>query len=215
MIATRIVPSIVVLLAPALAALALAATPAEQRSDSSAAPPSASVPGLASGDAIRLASWREKDMSGDYPIDESGVAVLPILGAKRLTGIPPAQLKEQLRAEYDQHLRNSDLQITVLRRVRVLGAVNAPGVYHVDPTMTIADVVALAGGATTEGVMKKAQIVRNGETAMQDLGAETLLAEQLQSGDQIFVPERPWVVRYSSGLAQALIGAFGFILGVR
>jgi protein involved in polysaccharide export with SLBB domain len=202
----------VIALALGLSASANAVGAAESPTDSEQRP---AGQGLSSGDAVQLASWREADLSGTYSVDERGIVVLPIVGPQTVAGIPPAQLKTNLREAYDRHLRNSDLQIMILRRVRVLGAVRNPGLYHIDPTMTIGDAVALAGGATTEGVMKKVQILRDGETAMRDLDSASLIGEQLHSGDQIFVPERPWVVRYGSSLASALIGAAGFILGVR
>jgi len=106
---------------------------------------------LIPGDAIRLAFWREPDFNGDYPVDENGSVVLPILGYRKVNGIPPADLKAILLDEYREQLRNQDVQITLLRRVRILGAVHEPGLYFVDPTMTLGDAVALAGGATGDG----------------------------------------------------------------
>ena len=37
---------------------------------------------LAPGDAIQLAFSREPDLGGDFPVDESGAVVLPLLGTK-------------------------------------------------------------------------------------------------------------------------------------
>ena len=106
---------------------------------------------LAPGDAIRTTFWREPQLNGDYRVDETGTVVLPVLGARSVRDIDPVHLKTALVNDYGRQLRSpDDVQIVLLRRVRVLGAVKTPGLYLVDPTMTLGDVIALAGGGDPE-----------------------------------------------------------------
>ena len=167
---------------------------------------------LVPGDAIRLAFWREPEFNGDYPVDENGSVVLPILGYRKVTDIPPGELKERLLSEYREQLRNQDVQITLLRRVRVLGAVHDPGLFFVDPTMTLGDAVALAGGATSDGKLDDIRIIRGGEEIRSGVDSNARAVEEVQSGDQIMVPERSWISRKGAVVVAALITASALVV---
>jgi len=128
-----------------------------------------------------------------------------------VSGFAPEQLKAQLTEDYGKELRTpDDVQIVLLRRVRVLGAVKQPGLFLVDPTMTLGDAVALAGGATIDGKLSGIRIMREGHEVHANLDQSTTMAEHLRSGDQILVPERSWLSRHTSlviggGLSAAAI----------
>jgi polysaccharide export outer membrane protein len=154
----------------------------------------------------------EPELNGIYSVDESGRVNLPILGSRSVGTLPPAELKQQLVDEYDGQLRNQTVQITWLRRVRVFGAVNVPGLYHIDGTMTLADAIALAGGATPIGKYDGVKIIRGGEVVREDLPASTLVGEQIYSGDQIMVPERSWASRYAGVIIGATLSAVTLLL---
>ena len=167
---------------------------------------------LEPGDAIRLAFWREPELSGEYPVDETGAVVLPFLGHRNVTGIPPATLKEQLLEDYRGQLKNQEVQVTLLRRVRVLGAVDEPGLYYVDLTMTLGDAIALAGGVTSDGKLDDIKIFRDGEEIRSDLDTTARVAEEVTSGDQIMVPERSWINRKGAVVVAAMLTATALII---
>lgn len=160
------------------------------------------------GDVLKLWIWREEDLSGEFPVPESGVVVLPKIGARRVVGQPTAELKSSLITEYQKYLRNPAIEITFLRRVNVLGAVNEPGVFSLDETMTVAHALALAGGARPDGQSDQVQLYRDGEKLVGRISQRTRIADlQIRSGDQLFVPERGWVARNSGLVAALLSGA--------
>jgi protein involved in polysaccharide export with SLBB domain len=167
---------------------------------------------LMPGDAIRLAGTREAEIPGEYPVDEVGTVVLPLLGSRDVTGVPAPELKRQLVADYRQQLRNQDVQIALLRRVRVLGAVKNPGIYHVDPTMTVADAIALAGGATQQGKLKGVRVLRAGKVIRSDVDVNAPVAKEMQSGDQVLVPERSWFARNGQYVIGGAIAALGVVV---
>ncbi|MBV9774290.1 MAG: polysaccharide biosynthesis/export family protein, partial [Gemmatimonadetes bacterium] len=182
------------LLVVLIAALGLLASPARTQQ----AAPAGTGGGvtLRPGDLIRVAVWREEDLSGEFPVNERGIVVLPLLGEREVTGIPIERLRDVLLEEYRKQLRNPSIQITPLRRVVVLGEVAKPGLQEVDPTITLAGAIALAGGPTPLGDMRRIRIVREG-TVLQDRAAmETKLSSiDIRSGDQIFVGSRSWLER--------------------
>jgi len=159
------------------------------------------------GDIIKLAVWREPDFSGDFPVDEAGVVTLPRLGEIQVINYTQAQLQAELLTQYRQFLRNPSIVITVLKRIQILGAVRNPSLYNVDPTISITDALALAGGVTPQGSNDKIELRRGGQTVVAELDANQALSNTpLRSGDQLFVPERSWFSRNTNVIA-AGIGA--------
>lgn len=162
---------------------------------------------LRPGDVIQLRIWREPEWSGKFQVQANGTVVLPRLGEYMVIDETPATLEARLLNDYRQYLRNPSIEITVLRRINILGSVNSPGVYNVDPTVTIADAIAMAGGSTPIGNPDEVQILREGDVLTTRIGARTVIGDSpIRSGDQIYVPERSWLSR-NAGVVATLISA--------
>lgn len=148
------------------------------------------------GDILRLRIWREPDMSGDYQVNADGQAILPRLGQLDVAAIPADSLQSVLTERYRVYLNNPSIEILLLRRISITGAVRNPGVYPVDPTLSVSDAVALAGGPAPDGKRDRVEVRRGGQRILADLHTDVLLADSpVQSGDQIYVPARAWLVR--------------------
>lgn len=199
------------------AALALPATAAAQvtGADSASAVVSAGPEGgaatvagsrlLRPGDLIRLRIWREPDLGGDFLVNEQGYVILPKIGELRVTERSPEELRDDVLSGYRRYLRNPSIEIIFLRRINVLGAVRNPGLYPIDPTTTIADALALAGGAQPHGKPDQVKLLRGGEVVTARVGPETRIAElDLRSGDQLYVPERSWWSRNTGIMATVI-----------
>jgi protein involved in polysaccharide export with SLBB domain len=159
------------------------------------------------GDIIRLKVWREPDWSGDFEVQPSGVAILPRLGAIDVRTMSPDSLTRFLVDSLGRFLRNPSIQVNLLRRIRILGAVKNPGLYPVDPSITVIDALALAGGATSEGKPDRVVLRREGERINVALDKNTRLTDTpMQTGDQLYVPQRGWVSR-NAGLVAAGLSA--------
>ena len=166
---------------------------------------------LRPGDIIRLWVWREPDMTGDFPVPEGGTVVLPKIGPVRVTTLPPEELRKLIIDRLSQDLRTPSIDVRLLRRINVLGAVTTPGIYHVDGTMSVADALAMAGGTLPEGRPNEIVLYRGPEKIETRLTLLTRLADvPLQSGDQLFVPERSWLSRN----APLIVGLFSTVLSV-
>jgi polysaccharide export outer membrane protein len=155
-----------------------------------------------SGDRIALRVFQEEAMSDTFVVSQSGEVILPRLGPVQVEGAEVVALQDSLRTAFGKYLRNPAVEVTVLRRVGVHGEVNEPGLYLVDLTMTLRDVIARAGGITPSGDPNKIYLVRDGRRI--DIGSETeprFSAAVLHSGDQVVVQERPWIQRNSLAFA--------------
>jgi polysaccharide export outer membrane protein len=165
---------------------------------------------LKPGDVLRLRIWREPDWSGDYQVDEHGMAVLPRLGATVVAEVPADQLRRQLVEQYRQFLNNPSVEIIPLRRVAVVGAVRNPGVYTIDPSVTLGQVANVAGGPTPEAKRNQIELQRAGNRQRVDLNDHPELAGlMLESGDRVYLPERSWLSRNATWFVSTLVGAAG------
>ncbi|HEX8430371.1 MAG TPA: polysaccharide biosynthesis/export family protein [Longimicrobium sp.] len=201
--ARRLAAPLVLLMACALPAPAQTSAPASQ------------VVSLGPGDVVKLVIWREEDLSGEFTVDANGVVTLPKIGDQRVAGIPVDQLRAQLVERFRTFLRNPSIIVTPLRRVQVLGEVRKPGLYTVDPTVTLAGAVALAEGATPEGDLANIRIVRDGRLVEGRVTpGSTLTGVDIRSGDQIFVGKRSWISRNSPVLFGALLSVVTTVAAV-
>jgi polysaccharide export outer membrane protein len=162
---------------------------------------------LEPGDVIRLRIWREENMSGEFTVDADGTVVFPRLGARSVTAMAPPALKAELVQEYSRILRTPSVEVTFLRRIAVGGAVQRPAVYHIDPTMTVRDVVLEAGGPTPVGRNDVIELIRDGTLIQANLRQDLPIVESpIRSGDQLYIPERNWLSR-NIGAAVGIGGA--------
>lgn len=165
---------------------------------------------LRPGDVLRLKIWREPDLSGDFAVDETGHAILPRLGATAVSGTPADQLKLRLTTEYQKYLNNPSIEVIPLRRISILGAVRNPGMYPVDPSITLGEAPNVAGGAMPESRRNMLELRRNGTTRQVNLLKQPSLASlPLSSGDQVYVPEKSWFSKNATWVIGTAIGVAG------
>lgn len=168
---------------------------------------------LGPGDVIRVQVYREPELTGDFLVDVNGVVTLPLIGPRRVIGIPLVQLRESIVRDYLEHLRNPSINITPLRRIDVLGEVLKPGTYVLDPTVTLSSAISMAGGPTQNGDIRKVQVLRQGSTRPEPVEtAGTLRTLRIRSGDQIVVRQRNWVTRNRDFLLTSMVSMVGGIV---
>ena len=167
-------------------------------------PDSAATLVLRPGDVIKIQVFGHDELSGDYLIDENAVLLLPLLGEMNVRDMVVPELRTRIRAGYAQLFTQAFITITPLFRVAVLGEVVRPGLYSVDPTLTVYDLLALASGPLRTANERKTRLLRGGqEIALgidpASLARATLRALGIRSGDQVLVPRRSitredWVI---------------------
>lgn len=154
--------------------------------------------GLYPGDVVRVVIWREPDLGGEFTVDARGMLTLPMIGEQPVAGLTVEELRAELVERYRVNLRNPSIAITPMRRVQILGEVNRPGQYTLDPTTSLAGAIAMAMGANPQGDLNRIRIVRDGEVLAARVSAqETLTGVEIRSGDQIFVGQKSWLARNS------------------
>jgi polysaccharide export outer membrane protein len=167
---------------------------------------------LDQGDVVRVKIWREKDLDGDYQVDEAGDITLPLLGARRVIGVPWSALRDSLLLAYRRELKAPSVSLVPLRRVFVLGEVTKPGLYLADPTLNLGGIVSLAGGSSSNGDLGKLRIVRHGQVIARGATLDGATVPDIRSGDEIFVDQRSWFDRNSTFVASAAISVASIII---
>jgi len=150
---------------------------------------------LRAGDLLRIRIWPNDDLGGEFPVEETGIVHLPILGGIRAGGRSLAELRIDLRQRYGQALKSPVISVTPVFPVSVLGAVQRPGLYQVTPSQNLFEVISLAGGFREDANDREIRIVRDdGVTevnAREALSSEAAAAGvRLRSGDRIVVERR-------------------------
>jgi protein involved in polysaccharide export with SLBB domain len=206
-------PPLLLSIALAAGMAAVAGMPAAAGAGTDApAPASAETTGgLAPGDSVELRFWQEPALNGEYAVDERGIAVLPLLGEYRVTGIDLDALRRQILERYYHELTNREVRVTPLRRISILGSVRNPGLYHIDGTMKVTDALALAGGQTADGKRDEVLLLRDAHEIKLALDKSLPGAGLFRSGDQLFVPQRSWVARNSVYLVTGFISSAAII----
>jgi protein involved in polysaccharide export with SLBB domain len=170
------------------------------------------------GDIIRVQIYRvsrEDDLAGDFLVDENGAVVLPLVGEKQVAGLTYRELRAQVVAAYQEQLRNPSIIVVPLRRVNILGQVKNPNQYPLDPTITLAGAVAMAGGVTEDGSMDRIRILRNGVVVRERVSlSESLSAADVRSGDQIMVDEKSWFARNTQLVVSAILAVPSIITAI-
>lgn len=169
--------------------------------------------GLRPGDAVSVEVWREPDLTGTFTVDDRGIVTVPLLGEREVAGLGPAELRDDLLTDYREYLQNPSIQITVLRRINILGAVTEPGLYPVDATISLSEALGLAGGITPSGDQDDIRVIRGGRVIHRALDQATMVgAVDIRSGDQVVVGEKGWFARNPGALVGSLLGATAVII---
>ncbi|NOY26655.1 MAG: hypothetical protein GXP62_12345 [Oligoflexia bacterium] len=197
--------------------------------DGAAAPPPSSYV-VGARDVLEVEVFEEKALSGDYVVSENGTIDFPLVGRLLVDGLSPNQIDDLLTLRLStDYLVNPQVKVDVSafasKPVRVLGAVKKPGVYPLSGPTSVLELIALAGGMSTDGV-NEVRISRRGQDVplvirLDEVGVDES-AWMLEDGDtvQVLPPKvvyiagqvvKPGAVAFSEDLtiSQAIILAGG------
>lgn len=148
---------------------------------------------LRPGDELLVIVKDEPSLTGRFGVADDGSVMLPLLGRVQVAGRSFGEVESELLRGYERELAEPVVQISPMIRIAVLGHVQRPGLYPVDLSHSVADVLALAGGVSPIGDPRRISLVRGAEVIQTRLDpGSPVLAGSVQSGDQIVVGRRSW-----------------------
>jgi polysaccharide export outer membrane protein len=148
-----------------------------------------------SGDVIRLRVWLSPEASGDLPVNERGVVLVPTVGRMTVTGLSPTAVESQIVRGFAGRLDSSRVEVTFLRPVAVVGGVKTPGVQLADPSASVLSLIARAGGPTRPGGDVRAFLIRIGEPVREISPGDRVSDLGIRSTDQLYAQDPPFAVR--------------------
>jgi protein involved in polysaccharide export with SLBB domain len=149
---------------------------------------------LRPGDAIRLEVPDVAALGGEYTVSEDGTVLLPMIGSVAVAGRSFGDVTQDIVMAYSHQLVDTPIKVVPVLRIAVLGEVRQPGLIAADPTYTLADLLAAAGGLTPDGDDGRITLHRAGQAMRISLKAQDgLLLQPLQPGDQLVVARRSWI----------------------
>ena len=157
---------------------------------------------LQTGDGVRIMIWqdigldnpsglRNLGIADDYLVDGTGNILIPAIGQVKVSGYTPIALSQIIQSKLA--IKTIHVICMPLVRVTVLGAVNKPGSYLIEPDDSLWELINEAGGPANNVDIEKIRVERGGHTVIENLlqgfeKAHSLEQLGIQSGDQILLP---------------------------
>jgi polysaccharide biosynthesis/export protein len=153
------------------------------------------------GDTLEISVWREEDLQREVLVRPDGGISFPLAGEIRAEGRTVAQIRDDLSARLSRYIPDLVLTVTVTdvsgNRIFVVGQVDQPGMFVMNPDLDVMQALSLAGGTTPFASLKDIKILRrqgNRRTAITFDFTEVSRGRSLeqnivlQSGDVVVVP---------------------------
>lgn len=156
---------------------------------------------LHAGDSITVSVWKELDLQRKLMIRPDGRFSFPLAGEVQAAGRTADEVRIQIEGELKKYIPEAVVTVIVEdfagNRVYVVGQVNKPGMFVMNPELTILQALSLAGGSTPFAKLDNISVIRGSGKAQKTLpfnygqvvdGKKLDQNIQLQSGDVVVVP---------------------------
>jgi protein involved in polysaccharide export with SLBB domain len=171
---------------------------------------------LGPGDVVRITVWRRPELSGEFIVAADGSLTHPLYRTLRVIGVPLPILETRVQSFLQRFDESPQFVVEPLFRVAVGGEVKRPDLYTLSPETSLAQAIALAGGATERGRQDGVRLLRDGRVTVLDMTRPeaATMRMRIRSGDELTVERRRSVFREYIAPAVTLTGATAAILNV-
>lgn len=146
---------------------------------------------LGSSDKIRVITFGEESLSGEFLIGGSGKVSLPLVGEVQAAGLTIPEFQTEVEtALKNGYLKEPRVSVEVLtyRPFYILGEVQKPGEYPYSNGLTVLNAVATANGFTYRANSKRVFIKRTDSAAEEEFPLTSVTP--VAPGDTIRIGER-------------------------
>lgn len=156
---------------------------------------------IQSGDILEISVWREEYLEREVVVQPDGKISFPLAGTLVAAGSTVEGVQSRVAERLTEYIPDPVVTVSIKEingnRVYVLGQVQNPGQFIMNPTLDVIQALALAGGTTPFADLNEIKILRReGDTQAlvefryADLARGRNLEQNiiLQSGDVIIVP---------------------------
>jgi polysaccharide export outer membrane protein len=115
-------------------------------------------------DVLAVVFWREEKMSGEVVVRPDGMVSLPLINDIQAAGLTVDQFRARVSKAAERYITEPAVAVLVRginsRKVFVTGQVNKPGPFPMNDSLTVLQMLALAGGLTEFAKSKDILIMR-------------------------------------------------------
>jgi polysaccharide biosynthesis/export protein len=162
---------------------------------------------------VILSGSREAIFDLDVKLD--GTILFPEIGSISVVGETFEEVKKKLKNLIDQTYIGVQIDLSIknlsAKKVTIVGAVNSPGTYLVNPFSTITSALAYSGGISEVGTLREIKLIRtNGNVHFFDLYKLLLYGDRseditIEAGDVIIINAAKQFVRLSGQIKRPAI----------
>jgi polysaccharide biosynthesis/export protein VpsN len=159
---------------------------------------------LGPGDVFQMQIVGETQLPDEYQVASDGTVDFPYLHSVDVAGMEPHELARLLRKRLMEQKILTDPSVVIRvkeyrsKQITILGQVRSPGSYPFQQSMTLVQVISMAGGFNSIAVRDAIRLTRRlkkGGTRTVVIDLEAINAGDaedvpLQPGDRIYVAER-------------------------
>jgi len=126
------------------------------------------VPGnyvIGTDDVLGIVFWKDKEMSADVRVRPDGRIALPLINEVLAAGLTPEDLQKKLTEESKKYMEDASITVVIREinslKVFITGEVAKPGVYPLTFSMSVMQLLSVAGGLKEYANAKNITIMRN------------------------------------------------------
>jgi polysaccharide export outer membrane protein len=153
------------------------------------------------GDVLQVSVWKEPDLQLEVLVRPDGAFSFPLAGDISTKGLSVVELQSELTKRLSQYISSPVVTVSVAEvlgnKIYVIGQVNKPGDFVVNPQVDVMQALSMAGGLTAFADTNDIKILRrtgDRQIAISFKYNEVLKGKDLnqnivlQSGDIVVVP---------------------------
>jgi polysaccharide export outer membrane protein len=153
------------------------------------------------GDTLVVSVWKEPDLQGPVLVRPDGMFSFPLAGQLDARNKTVSELQQELTTKLKKYISDPVVTVSIQEikgnKVYVIGQVQKPGDFVVNPRVDVMQALSMAGGTTPFAALGDIMILRRTDTGQQALpfkytevvrGRNLQQNIILQAGDVVVVP---------------------------
>jgi polysaccharide biosynthesis/export protein len=167
-----------------------------------AAPPADAAYTVKPGDTLLISVWKEPDLQGPVLVRPDGGFSFPLAGQLDARNKTVAELQQELTTKLKKFISDPVVTVSIQdikgNKVYVIGQVQKPGEFVVNPRVDVMQALSMAGGMTPFAALGDISILRRNDAGQQQSlpfkytdvvrGRNLQQNIMLQAGDVVVVP---------------------------
>jgi polysaccharide export outer membrane protein len=153
------------------------------------------------GDSLSISVWKEPDLQGEVLVTPDGAFAFPLVGQVDAKGKTVTELQKTITEQLTRFISDPVVTVSVRdikgNKVFVIGQVNKPGEFIVNPSVDVMQALSMAGGTTAFASLNDIIILRRSAGKQEAMrfnysdvarGRDLQQNIELRSGDIVVVP---------------------------